>query len=211
MASARTSLVVMGMVAAGLVGGLVARWLPPPAPAQAAEGAPKVVRAESFVLTDADGKEIGVLGRTADGTALVIKNKDGKMRASLGVTPGGDAGLAVYDIQGRPRISASSTPEGSSVILVDADGKERLAMGLGPDAPGLPEQAGMAVRDQNGKIRFGMGVTPDGKGCGWDLRDTDGKVRIAASDGPALTLKDPDGRTVWQASKQAQQEPPKAQ
>jgi hypothetical protein len=193
MANVRTSLVVMGMVAAGLVGGLVARSLPLGQTVQAAEGAAKAVRAESFVLVDADGKEIAVLGQTADGTALTIKGKDGKTRAGLGVNPAGDAGLLVYDAQGRPRICASSTTEGSSVILVDASGKERMAMGLGPDGPGLPEQAGMLIRDQNQNIRFGMGVAPDGKGVGWDLRDADGKVRVAASDGPSLTLKDTDG------------------
>lgn len=220
MGNARKSLVVVGMVAAGLVGGLVARWLPAgPAP-QAAEGAAagaaaaKVLRAESFVLVDADGKEIGTLGSTAEGTALLIKGKDGKVRAGLGVTPRGYGGLTIGDADGRPRVTVGCSSSRASVLLFNAEGQEGMTMGVGPVVAGHPEQADIAILGPNGRIRLALGVGQDGKACGWDLLDEDGKPRLGATvsaDGPALALKDPDGHVVWQAWQQAKQEQPKAQ
>jgi len=77
---------------AGLVGGMVARYLvPAPVFAQTQPSAPKEVRAESFVLTDESGKTIGVFttkfARFGEQRAIILLDQNGKQIWSAGDSP----------------------------------------------------------------------------------------------------------------------------
>ena len=110
----------------GLLGGLVSSWLfvGTPVFAQKTEVA-DIIRARSFELVD----------------------KDGKLRAGLGLSDYG----------------------GPSLFLYDKNGKNRAGLGL---ADGVPI---LMIRDKDGKTRAGLGLSDDG-GPRLELYDKDEKV-----------------------------------
>ena len=73
-------------LAAGLLGGLISRYINPiPAYAQT-QSAPKAVRAQSFVLVDEQGTPFGLLGFTPTG-APIIKLLDERGRTIWSTAP----------------------------------------------------------------------------------------------------------------------------
>ena len=67
-------------LAAGLLGGLVSRYLAPtPVFAQTQAPAPREVRAQSFVLVNKQGKPLGRIGFDADGQPFItLLDEDGR-------------------------------------------------------------------------------------------------------------------------------------
>jgi hypothetical protein len=73
-------------LAAGLLGGLISRYINPiPAYAQT-QSAPKAIRAQSFVLVDEQGTAFGLLGFTPKGVP-VIKLLDERGRTIWSTAP----------------------------------------------------------------------------------------------------------------------------
>jgi hypothetical protein len=67
-------------LAAGLLGGLISRYLAPtPVFAQAPAPAPREVRAQSFILVNKQGKPLGRIGFDSDGLPVItLVDEDGR-------------------------------------------------------------------------------------------------------------------------------------
>jgi len=93
---------VFALVAAGVAVVAVA-WIGMPGKVLAESGAkaPNVVRANGFVLEDADGKVRAMLAVTKDGPILYLDDENGKPRIALGIYKDGPR-LRLLDAAGYP-------------------------------------------------------------------------------------------------------------
>jgi len=57
----------------------------------------KVIRANNFILEDANGKTRALLGMTGDTPALSLCDESGKSRAVIGINENGNPGFALFD------------------------------------------------------------------------------------------------------------------
>ncbi len=108
----------------------------------------KVIEAEKFILRNTDGKTRGVLLILDDGNpALVLFDKDGKMRVRLDASKLGffGVGLSLFDEIGKGRAALLLTPTGMPVLNLT----ERI-----PDAAlGLTlTQSSLFLTDKDDKV-----------------------------------------------------------
>jgi hypothetical protein len=149
-------LTVVGMTAAAFAGGAFMQWLMGGGAAAAAEPtAAKEIRAQHFVLVDAEGKEYARLERapessgngTVDYAGLRFFDRHGARRVTVGArTDGLGAGLGLWYTDGQLAIGMGAGPEGTGVTLHDAKGRERAGVGMPPWAG-----ASFVTKDENGK------------------------------------------------------------
>lgn len=138
-------LVVVGMLAAAFVGGACMQWLMGSGAAQAAasEPAAKEIRAQAFVLVDAEGKELARLARSTEPSSqgelgyvsLLFFDDKGTKRVVLGVArDGSGSGLGLCHPDGKLAIGLGTGPEGLGLTLRDTKGRERAGVGMPPTA-----------------------------------------------------------------------------
>ncbi len=170
---------VLALVAVGAMGQMIPRAVS------------KVVEAERFVLRDATGKIMAILGTEPGVPApkLFLYDQNGKTRAMLSVLADGTPGLALFDQNGKGRAGLLLLASGAPGLgLHDQNGKNRLLLSVGAD-----DTPGLALLDQNGKERARLTVVPDGSPS-LGLFDQSGKVRAAlgvlADGSPGLSLAD---------------------
>jgi hypothetical protein len=72
--------------------------------ARGANGKPKVIRANQFILEDETGKTRGMLAMTEDGPSLRLIDETGNLRAALGVKKDGPV-LGLLDENGKVILS----------------------------------------------------------------------------------------------------------
>ena len=197
-------LVVAGMIAASFAGGACYQWLfggrttsVAYAQEQAAQDA---VRARSFVLVDAEGKERATLGIAPDNMpALLLRDRAGRQRLVLGAALGETVwGLELRSEQGdQVATFGASATDGAGASLQSQPGKVSLGFGVGADG----ETGGLSLTDAQGATRLGFGVGAGGSG--FTLKDTNGKDRAGMGMGPdgaaGFTANDADGKEVWRA------------
>ncbi len=109
------------------------------ATAQPREGTPdpKVVRANQFVLEDANGKTRAVLDVDKEGVpGLYLYDADGTPRIMLAVGAHGSV-LAMFDRNGKNRVSVAVSSDVASVRLSDRSNNPRVRVTVGSD--GAPE------------------------------------------------------------------------
>lgn len=137
-------LVVLVMIS-GCVGGAVSQRMRATPTAKAAEEpaakpeAPKVVEAQQFRVLDAKGTIRAVLGMTPTGAAgLLIKDEAGNARVKLEFAPGGATSLAFLDEAGRQR--AGFSPHRGLALSDKTGEKEVVSLRVsGYSAGGEPE------------------------------------------------------------------------
>jgi len=113
--------------------------------AQESNSGSKVIRANQFVLEDANGKTRAVLDVDKDGVpGLYLYDDNGTPRAMLGVGNYGSV-LAMFDQNGKNRVSLAVSNDGTSLRLSDDKGKPRARLTVGND--GVP---GLALLYENG-------------------------------------------------------------
>jgi hypothetical protein len=166
------------VVLAAFVGGVFGQCLLGRTPAQArAPDAPNVVRAEAFVLVDADGRGWPRLGMPApQAPALTVRDAEGRARL---------------------RVGALTDPAGYGVNAHDAEERTRTSVAYWADSIG-----GMRTFDAEGVKRLGIGVGD--YGCGMSMVNADGVQRLGAGVGPQgggdFILHDWEGEVIWRAS-----------
>jgi hypothetical protein len=125
----------------------------------------------------------GFVTQVTEAHSFLLRDADGQVRATLGVTKKGSAQLALQDSVGRERLRLSVLADGSSgATFVDSAGASRMVMALLPDETGtivLADHAGktrtvlslskngastLVFADAGGITRAGMGVDPRGTG-----------------------------------------------
>jgi hypothetical protein len=88
---------------------------------------PRVLRAQSFELVDAQGEVRLQLHLGEDGSGnLRIRDGNGKVRVKLGTSAAGSTGLLLMDQSVEPTLSLMAGRSGTSITLVGQDGKKRL-------------------------------------------------------------------------------------
>ena len=96
---------------------------PTTAGAPGGAAAVKEVRANTFIVEDANGKTRAKLAMVgADGPVLVLADENGKVRAMLSVDEAGP-GLDLRDENGKPRALLGVTKDGPGLDLLDENGK----------------------------------------------------------------------------------------
>lgn len=109
--------------------------------------------------------------RTLTAGRLELVDRNGRIRAALGMTDIGPA-LLLVDEEGKTRVSLRSTATGSSLKLYDAIG--RMEGGAFEVNASSHE---FRLHDQSGKVRTGLVVSDEGPGI--ILADASGKPRIS--------------------------------
>jgi len=156
--------------------------------AQAAGGAEKVIRANTFIVEDANGKELAMLGVDAGRPVLYLFDENGKVRAMLGVGANG-AAMGLFDENDNPRAWLAAVGDRAAVEVFDENGMSRARLDMTAGNPGL------SLSDENGEPRAMLIAFKDGPGL--SLRDANGKSRAMLgvdADGPVLALLDEKGK-----------------
>lgn len=177
-------LVVFALVAAG-VAVVAAAWIGTPGKVLAESGAKalKVVRANEFILEDADGKVRATLGVDKDGSGLRLRDENGQIRAGLYVSA--DIPL---DVAGKGRANLVVTKGGPGLYLLDENG------GLRAWLQAFGDWSMLQLFDEKGKARAWLNVVKDSSMLA--LQDRNGKDRAQLSvdkDGPRGNLCDEMG------------------
>jgi hypothetical protein len=111
---------------------------------------PKTVEAQSFVITDVNGKQRGAFGVTAQGEpGLVLLDDRGRHRIRLRVTPDGMAALGIFDGNGTLRLTLGSGPDGEALLILDAHQTMRVALAQYPSG-----SAALTFLDKGGKTTW---------------------------------------------------------
>ena len=112
---------------------------------------------------------------------FILRDAEGRVRASLSLRPDGTPGLALFNESGQPRLSLDlSTDDQPGVNLHDEDGTLRAALAIRPDGTpgmglfgsdrkprvsldlGLNQTAGFHLFDEAGALRGALAIRPDG-------------------------------------------------
>jgi hypothetical protein len=122
---------------------------------------PQVTESRRFVVRDPEGKIRATIGTNAEGTSqLMLQDEAGKERLRMSVLPDGGAGVAFVDSAGRSRMVLGLLPDQSaSVVLADGGGKTRTVLTLSPTGAST-----ILFADKGGTTRAGLGV--DARGVG---------------------------------------------
>jgi hypothetical protein len=165
--------------------------------------APAALRAQTFVIVDAEGQERGTLGVAEDGgVGLALKDVEGRRRLALGSPRLADPDrmrwvLSLYDEKGVYRLLVAARDDGQGCGLGLWDGNGTARFGLGAAAAG----GGFSLRDASGTVRAGMGEGPTGVGI--SASDELGQARVEMGVGPdgepSFVARDPDGNDLWRA------------
>jgi len=135
---------VVGLVIVGL--GLA--WLLTKATVSAtAATISKEIRANSFIVVDANGKERAVLRMDENGPRLDLADEKGNLRAELSLDKNAP-GLGLYGENGENRASLAVTKNGSGLALLNEKGKIRVGMAMNA----LTAKPMMTLKDENGKV-----------------------------------------------------------
>lgn len=107
--------------------------------------------------------------RTVVAQNLLIQSSDGVMRASLIAMEDGQAGLALFDMEGRQRAGFMMGPDGNPFLaLVDKNGTFRVELTFKGDEPRI------SLLDRNGTVRV-VAMILEGKIPLAQLQDSTGE------------------------------------
>lgn len=135
-----------------------------------AQSSEKVIRANSFVLEDENGKMRARLAMTEDGPMFSLYDENDKTRAALRM--------------------AKDMP---SLSLHDVDGKERASLMVGMLGPYL------TMYDENDELRADLSVGNDSSSLSLSDENGEERVVLGMFDEPNVVLFDENGELIWEA------------
>ena len=148
---------------------------------------PLVTESRRFVVRDVEGRVRATLGTNPEGSSqFMLQDEAGHERLRMSVLPDGGAGVAFVDSTGRSRMVLGLLPDQSaSVVLADGGGKTRTVLNLSPNGAST-----ILFADKGCTTRAGLGV--DARGIGtFTLVDRAGGDLTA----PPETSAEPDAAT----------------
>jgi len=92
------------------------------------------VRARSFVLVDAQGKQRATLDMYTDQPRLALSDTNGKIRVALAISQGGPA-LALVDANGKATASLFVTPDGPLLDMLGANSMQAVTLEIPAHGP----------------------------------------------------------------------------
>lgn len=122
---------------------------------------PELTETRRFVVRDDEGRVRATLGTNREGAAqLLLQDGNGRERLRISVLADGGAGVAFVDSTGQSRMVLGLLPDQSaSVVLADGGGKTRTVLGLSPNGAST-----ILFADKGGTTRAGLGVDARGTG-----------------------------------------------
>ena len=126
-----------------------------PPRAAARRPAPPVIRAQRFVLEDADGNFRASLSLTEGGAMLLLVHSRGKQRAVLGTADEGP-GLTLWDAKGTGGAAFVVLKTGPILALRDEEGRTRANLSATEHGTAL------SLHDGLGQLRGRLAVEKDG-------------------------------------------------
>jgi hypothetical protein len=161
---------------------------PTMAAAPAGGAAVKEIRANRFVVEDANGKPRASLEVFNDNPRLALYDESDKPLASLCANK--DGGL--LSLGGKAIAALNTGKTGAALMLMDMNGKLKNVM--------LGAAFGLSLADENGKRRVSLSTDKDGPKLVLEDENGQGRVGLGApKDGPALLLADEKGKVIWHA------------
>jgi hypothetical protein len=129
-----------------------------------------VIQANRFVLRDADGQIRGSFGLTPEGgSRMVLQDPTGRERMRMTLLADGSPGMSFTDSEGRSRVVLGFLPdETANLVFADRLGRTRAVFGLMPD-----ESSTLVFADRHGDTRVGLGIDLNGS-AGLTLLDAEG-------------------------------------
>jgi hypothetical protein len=135
--------------------------------------AEKVIRAESFIAVDKDGKGvIGIGANIKEKTrgAIEFLDQTGKTKMTLGLDEEDAPFIVLTGRDGRDQLTLEVQPgKGMAISLKDTKQDSGLLLGTSPEGV-----AACGFMGQGGKLLMDLGVNPDGSSR-LIIRDMDGK------------------------------------
>jgi hypothetical protein len=130
--------------------------------------------------------------REVSAERFVVRDKAGRVRASLAMKPDGLPELALLDELGRDQVSLSAQVGGNTALAFHDRGQVRMALSTGSDG-----RANLTMHDRGRASSTGLYLHPDGSsGIGFQ----EGRRGVTMSVGPdgsaELRFSDKDGRLV---------------
>lgn len=180
-----------------------------------------VVEATRFVLLDAQGHEVAILGTDAEhGSGLMLIGATEDARAYFTIKPNGDPELTMTrDVKDLARARLGCTSEGTSFLGLQADDRAAGILlqfrngnysGISVMSPDRSSEVNIAVSAQTAVLG---GRGPHGKGFGFSAADNKEvsmglwdpgsknrvDLRVPAAGDPVLEFKDPQGEVTWRS------------
>lgn len=129
------------------------------------QSTPSELRARSFILVDAQGRQRAILDLKKDEPGLALLDENGNVRALLSLVPEGPI-LDLIGTDGKSAARVDSLLNQPGLVLLDANRNVRAGLTMNPLGPGLD------IADASGGLRASL---------------------EAGSNGPALALFDANG------------------
>jgi hypothetical protein len=127
--------------------------------ASSSDRAPSKLEAQSFILKDAEGRTRASFGFRPDGTpGFALLDAASHVRLALDIGPDGAPGVNLYSPAGRLQAALAVRPDGAPALgLFDGQSQVRVSLDLshGEKAPGL------SLYDDSGTMRAALAVRPD--------------------------------------------------
>jgi hypothetical protein len=127
--------------------------------ASSSDRAPSKLEAQSFILKDPQGRTRASLGFRSDGTpGFALLDAASHVRLALDIGPDGAPGVNLYSPTGRLQAALAVRPDGAPALgLFDGQAQVRVSLDLSHDekAPGL------SLYDDAGTMRAALAVRPD--------------------------------------------------
>ena len=153
-----------------------------PAQAQDAANAQKVIRANSFIVEDENGKPRATLGMNDGVAMLALYDENGKTRVTLDAKPA----LNLTGGNGRLLASLLSSEDGPAFLLFDQAGN-----GSGVQLRAAKVGPSMNLSDENGRIRAVVG----------NASTISEEGRTTPYPTSSVILLGTEGNVIWQAPK----------
>lgn len=180
---------------------------------------PRVIRADSFVLTDEHGNARAQLTTGEEGANLHLLDKNGVLRAALVAYNKLEQGpqLSLYGDKKNAFASFGLFGGGARLIMVDSRETVRASLGFNEfgahldlrergDEDAVPvvskAEPGLAAHDMNDPFGDVSEVPLEALLPGVSIYDKKGAQRVLLGlkkDGPGLGLYDENGQIIWQA------------
>jgi hypothetical protein len=148
------------------------------------------VETTSLVLRDAEGKRRASLATTDGSPSLMLYDGNGTSRAALGVDAGGRPLLQLFDEKDKVRASIAVAPDAGPVIaLLDASGKIRFSV----EADAAKSKVGLYDADSQASANLAAGL---GGGALLLEREPGADVQLAMTRSGQMVLTKGD-KVLW--------------
>ncbi len=166
-------------------------------------GQPKKIEAEAFVLRDANGRVRATLSSLDGGGAALVffdSKKQSNLRLIVGVNADGIPSLQLNDARGTERaVFGLDDADAPGIDLSDRAGRRRVRLNVADR--GGEQPASLSLWDEKGHARVSAIFSPSIMGffLSGPGDETRSVMGMSADGTPVNFMTGPDGKTIWSA------------